>query len=371
MSLDIDDLEPLLDEVARFCAERLADATARHERVLEAAPLRALSREAVALGLLPEPGAAEPSGLWVDTDQAASMALSLGILQHTARASASIAYAWHRASLAAWLARAAGLAAEGGELLDVTLLPSGRWGAGREAFGRWLCGHDDDPGLADWLDRSQETVLHAPHDWRRLAWPVWRGGTLVWQFVERGALQVRAAGAAHGQNDLGAFGVSAAAGTPGRLVDVDTRRLTRELLVLDQLGLSAIALGVLDHGQTMAVAFAAARRQGGVPIERHPAVQSMLADIASARLQTQQQLQSFWRPLGAIAPAQAVALRLSTSATLVAATNQVMQVHGGIGYMREMGPERLVRDQNQLRLAGGGVWGLDLLLQALHTEEAR
>ena len=52
------------------------------------------------------------------------------------------------------------------------------------------------------------------------------------------------------------------------------------------------------------------------------AVAAALADIAAARLQTQQQLQAFWRPLGAIAPAQAVALRLSTSATLVAATNQ-------------------------------------------------
>jgi alkylation response protein AidB-like acyl-CoA dehydrogenase len=31
-----------------------------------------------------------------------------------------------------------------------------------------------------------------------------------------------------------------------------------------------------------------------------------------------------------------------------------MQVHGGIGYMREVGPEKLVRDQNMLKLLAGG-----------------
>src|SRR5690554_7425326 len=33
--------------------------------------------------------------------------------------------------------------------------------------------------------------------------------------------------------------------------------------------------------------------------------------------------------------------------------NQVMQVHGGIGYMQDCGPEKLLRDQNTLRMIAG------------------
>ncbi|MBK9236843.1 MAG: hypothetical protein IPO19_12810 [Rhodoferax sp.] len=52
--------------------------------------------------------------------------------------------------------------------------------------------------------------------------------------------------------------------------------------------------------------------------------------------------------------ASSAPLRASTSPALCHAANQVMQVHGGIGYMRDAGPEKLLRDQNMLKLMSGG-----------------
>ena len=50
---------------------------------------------------------------------------------------------------------------------------------------------------------------------------------------------------------------------------------------------------------------------------------------------------------------------------LVPANHQAIQVHGGVGYMRDVGPEKLVRDQTMLRLATGGTRALPLLLHGL------
>ena len=43
-----------------------------------------------------------------------------------------------------------------------------------------------------------------------------------------------------------------------------------------------------------------------------------------------------------------------------------MQVHGGIGYMRDLGVEKLVRDLNMLRLQTGGVRDIPSFITGLN-----
>ena len=80
----------------------------------------------------------------------------------------------------------------------------------------------------------------------------------------------------------------------------------------------------------------------------------MLGDIEIARLHADVALASFARPIDDIDAGAVAATRVSAHALLCDAANQVVQLHGGIGYMCEAGPEKIVRDQNMLKLQAGG-----------------
>ena len=141
-----------------------------------------------------------------------------------------------------------------------------------------------------------------------------------------------------------------------------SRTLFSHMLKLDMLGLLAIGAGALDHGQALARAYAAIRRQGGSAIAAHPAVQHMLSDIEIARHRIDMALAALAQPVDTLDAGAVAAARANIAPALCHAANQVMQVHGGIGYMRDAGPEKLVRDQNMLKLASGGTRDLHAFL---------
>jgi alkylation response protein AidB-like acyl-CoA dehydrogenase len=103
--------------------------------------------------------------------------------------------------------------------------------------------------------------------------------------------------------------------------------------------------------------------QGGKPIKQHVAVQQMLADCRSTVETVELLLQSLAglaltrENLGKVFNVRAQAHNL-----LCTAANHVLQVFGGSGYVRETGLEKIVRDNNHLRLLCGSPSELLLFL---------
>lgn len=361
MNIDHEDLKHLLAEVERFAAERIAGATQRPEFPLGADMLEQLAQEAVKLGILSLSPDSEGFGLWEHSDHAHAMAFNIGALRHLGRANAGIAFSWHRIALAGELARQLGLGQSVAHALGTAFVPTGHYGLARTSLARWLKGarqqSDDLALLADWFDRdAHAATLCAPASWQSVLWPVWQNGAVAWRLVGRRMLAVESCRPQHGFDELAAFKVrDAGAAGELRLPDAESsRRLYTRVLKMDMIGLLAIGAGALVRARQMASAYAAVRRQGGKLIGEHPAVQQLLSEIEVARQQVESALAMFTRAvdesdLGAVAAARAAA-----HDALCHAANQAMQVHGGIGYMRDTGPEKILRDQNMLKLQAGG-----------------
>jgi hypothetical protein len=361
MLVEREDSALLLAGVDRFARERVAVATARAETPIGPAELARLSKEAADLGMLPPATGERGFGIWEHVGHSDAMAFNIGALTRLGRANAAVAFAWHRTALARAVAGALDLELDAEDVLGTAFVSTGHYGLARTSAARWLkSAHleaDEVALLADWLDRrAHATTMVAPGAWRWLLWPVWLGGRIAWQLARRDSLDVRPCRAQHGLDELSAFQVveasaTAVAKSPG---DEVSRLVWGRALKMDMIGLLAIAAGALARGQALATDYAAIRKQGGKIIAGHPAVQRMLSEIEIARHQADVALESLARPVDALDIGAVVATRAVTQALLCDAANQVVQLHGGIGYMREAGPEKIVRDENMLKLQAGG-----------------
>lgn len=369
--LDTDDVAALLSEVDAFATERIAAAVERPEAPLSNDSLTALSTEAAELGLIPAPGAAPGYALWEHCDHANAMQFNLGLLQLVARANAGVAFAWHRSALARSVAALPGAPAGGEGVLDAALVTTGHLGLARTELARFLRPQGpraDSAVLSDWLDRRwHDTTVIATASWQQLVWPVWHGDTIRWQRAKRQQLHVEPRRAQHGLDELAAFSVRLAPQADTVLLPEggDPRQQYERMLKLDMLGLMAIGAGALRHGWELAAGYAAIRKQGGKVIGDHAAVQIMLGEIEMAWQQASAALARLARPVDDIALNEVAAQRASIHGALCHGANQGVQVHGGVGYMRDVGAEKIVRDQNMLKLLAGGTREIPLLLGAL------
>lgn len=359
MSLSIEDAQAFLAAAADFSQGRIAPLNHHPHQPLAEDDVQALSLEAQRLGLLPqfESGFA----LWEHGDSAGAMAFNLGFLQTLAEANASLAFAWHRQSLAISLLQSAGVTDIPQDPLALSLLSTGRYGLGRLSFGHYLAlpeGSTPAPEhsllLADYFDRRQETVLLAPPSWQALIWPVWQAGAVQFCLLSRRALSVREERRQHGLDELRAFilnASSSASTVPLTHSKADVERLLKQ----DLIGLLAIGAGSLARAARKTEEFTALRQQGGQAIKEHPAVMRMLASIQGCELALNQALTNLTRPISTISLSEVLHLRLSLQPRLCESANEAMQAHGGLGYMRDIGIEKVVREQNTLRLLAGGL----------------
>ncbi len=107
------------------------------------------------------------------------------------------------------------------------------------------------------------------------------------------------------------------------------------------LGLSAVAVGIIRNALRKAYAYARERYQAGKMIIEHQQMRiflaEMLAGVEEGRSLTRESCSS-----RELAPAVTAWMR-NTARAVQAATDGV-QIHGGYGYMRDYGMERLMRD---------------------------
>ena len=132
------------------------------------------------------------------------------------------------------------------------------------------------------------------------------------------------------------------------LIGKEGEGFTIALVILDagRIGIASQAIGIAQASLNASVSYSRERIQFGKPIAKNQAIQFKIADMAmeieAARLLIRQaawkkdQKQNYGK-LASMAKVYAseVAMRAST---------QCVQIHGGFGYMRESGIERLMRD---------------------------
>lgn len=111
-------------------------------------------------------------------------------------------------------------------------------------------------------------------------------------------------------------------------------------------GIAAIARGTARRARALAQAYAENRYQGGRQIIDHGAVRDMLARMIERELASSPPS----IPGVACELAVGMARKIATSDAAVATSIDAIQVFGGMGYMRETGVEKLMRDAKYCQL---------------------
>jgi len=105
----------------------------------------------------------------------------------------------------------------------------------------------------------------------------------------------------------------------------------------------------------ISIDYAKLRHQGGHPIGEYQAIQMKLADMAvgldAARLLVDRAIETLQR--GERGTREASVAKLFASEALNAAADSAVQIHGGMGYMRDAGVERFYRDARVTKIYEG------------------
>lgn len=127
-------------------------------------------------------------------------------------------------------------------------------------------------------------------------------------------------------------------------------------VVLTRYGVTvgALAVGGASRLLDAALAFAMQRKQFGQPVGAFGAVQNMIADSAVEVFAAQQAVYgAAWEiEAGHADPRPAYQAKLYATEALYRVADRVMQVHGGMGFMKELWIERGYRDARTFRLLG-------------------
>ena len=122
-----------------------------------------------------------------------------------------------------------------------------------------------------------------------------------------------------------------------------------------RLGAATVALGIAQGAFQHALRYAQERRQFGRPIADFQGIQWMLADM---HIQLQAARMLIYKAAadagdGLPAMADVAVAKTHASEMAIRVTNDALQIHGALGYSREMPLERMVRDARMFAIAGG------------------
>lgn len=122
-----------------------------------------------------------------------------------------------------------------------------------------------------------------------------------------------------------------------------------------RMGIAAQSAGIGQAALEESLRYARQRRQFGVPIERHQAIQSMIADMATlvdaAKLMTYRA--AALRDKGKPFSQESAMAKLFASEASSKITDMAVQIHGGYGYSKSYPVERYYRDARVTRIYEG------------------
>jgi acyl-CoA dehydrogenase len=126
-------------------------------------------------------------------------------------------------------------------------------------------------------------------------------------------------------------------------------------LTAGRVTVSARCLGMMDKLIAQCVEYMKVRTQGGKKLAEHQGLQWMLADMSvardAARGLTYRAIETLLR--GERGTLEASAAKLFSTEALGRVVDAAVQIHGGMGYMREMGIETTYRDARIVRIYEG------------------
>ena len=125
-----------------------------------------------------------------------------------------------------------------------------------------------------------------------------------------------------------------------------------------RVGAGTVALGVAQGAYEVALEYAKSREQFGRPIAEFQGLQWMFADMAigldAARMM-------IWRAAASAEttgsgfpdPLLAAQAKIIASETAIKVANDALQIHGAMGYSRNLPLERMARDARMFTIGGG------------------
>ena len=122
-----------------------------------------------------------------------------------------------------------------------------------------------------------------------------------------------------------------------------------------RVGAGTVALGIAQGAYETALEYALKREQFGRPIAEFQGLQWMMADMSIGLAASRALLHGAAQCAGDDFPDMAAAARAKVlaSETAIKVTNEALQIHGSMGYSRDLGLERHVRDARMFTIAGG------------------
>jgi len=122
-----------------------------------------------------------------------------------------------------------------------------------------------------------------------------------------------------------------------------------------RMGIAAQSTGISQGALDETLRYARQRRQFRVPIERHQAIQAMMADMATfvdaSRLMTYRA--AAFRDMGRSFSQASAMAKLYASEASCKVTDMAVQIHGGYGYSKSYPVERYYRDARVTRIYEG------------------
>ncbi len=122
-----------------------------------------------------------------------------------------------------------------------------------------------------------------------------------------------------------------------------------------RVGAATVALGIAESAYELALDYARRRRQFGRPIAEFQGLQWMLADMSIQLAAAQGLIYKAAARAGDGFPdkREAAEAKVFAADTAVRVTNDALQIHGAMGYSRNLALERKVRDARMFPIAGG------------------
>ncbi len=357
---DSEDISLVLETLNSFAEKELEPVFGTPENVLSGSELARLLDKFRELGILGE-GEIGGLALWEAPRAAEGIKFSLKILRIIARINAGLAFSLHQLALGAY---AGALFTPASNEDNLLFLPHG---TAKGVLALWLRGvvpEGDNLALVrDYFSASpyddKPLYLQGPEEWKYLFIPKLSsdGNCLNWLRFDRKNLTLRSVDNPHGLNESMLWEISCPLAGGEEMLPENAEEgagYFMEFSVINSLALIAIGLGGLEKSYRVSRKYAGERIQGGASIEKHAAIRLLLGNIrssiesVSAFLETDMDVEK-----GITSLVLAFALRSVSHPLLCAAASDAVQLHGGYGYMRDVGMEKILRDNNQLKLSYG------------------